>query len=189
MKLPLTFRHTAAAILVDFGETLKLIGPGLISQRFSNPQNSGAALHVEGFALLILQILKQEHECQKDQDAEDASQEDDQAEQDAYVISSATDAMCSLASALGPSFNVYFRNFFPFISKWFKPTKQAVDRNMAIGALAECASCLGGNLSEFVYDLLPLFMKGLSDEDEEIKSNSAYGIGILCANSTTDLSR
>lgn len=176
-------------MLVDFGETLKVVGPGMISQRFSKPPNSGTSLHVDGLALMLLQILRQEHTCQTVQDAEDASQEDDQAEQDAYVISSAADSMCCLASALGPTFNVYFRNFFPFIVKWFKPTKPSVDRNMAIGALAEVSSCLGDNLSEFINDLLPIFIKGLSDEDEEVKSNSAYGIGILCANPSTNLSR
>ena len=60
---------------------------------------------------------------------------------------------------------------------------------MAIGALAECAASLGKNITEFLNDLMPLFMKGLSDDDEEVKSNSAYGIGILCNNSQTDLSR
>ena len=176
-------------MLVDFGETLKIAGPGMISQRFSTPLKAGASLHVEGLALMILQILRQEHACQTVQDAEDASQEDCQAEQDAYVISSATDAMCCLAFALGPTFNVYFRNFFPYIAKWYKPTKPAVDRNMAVGALAEVASCLGDNLSEFIDDLMPIFINGLSDEDEEVKSNSAYGIGILCANPSTNLSR
>lgn len=176
-------------MLVDFGETLKVVGPGMISQRFSKPLNSGTSLHVDGLALIILQILQQEHACQTVQDAEDASQEDDQAEQDAYVISSAADAMCCLAFALGPAFNGYFRNFLPLISKWYKPTKPAVDRNMAVGALAEVSSCLGENVSEFTDNLLPIFIKGLSDDDEEVKSNSAYGIGILCANPSTNLSR
>ena len=175
-------------MLIDIGEALKVVGPGMLSQMFSGPPNPGT-MHVDGLALLILQILRQEHVCQTDQDAEDASQEEDQAEQDAFVISSAADTMCALASVLGPKFNNYFRNFLPLISKWFKPTKPAVDRNMSIGALAECSASLGENVSEFVNDLLPLFMMGLSDEDEEVKSNSAYGLGILCGNTSTDISR
>lgn len=160
-------------------------------QSFSEPLANGVSSHLDALALQLLEILKKEHVCQCEQeDMEDISQEDDdQAEQDALVINAAADTISALSTVMGPSFSVYFRKFFPLVAKYYKPSRPEVDRNMAIGAIAEAAAGLGSGVTEFTNDLVQLFVKGLRDAEEEVKSNAAYGIGILCQNSATDLTR
>lgn len=182
-------RQTVSAAFNDFTETLKLMGPALLSQSF-NPPLGGVVSHFDGFCIQLLDVLRKEHVCQSDrEEMEDRSQDDDEeAEQDAIVINSAADTVAALASAMGPSFSPYFRNFFPLLAKYYKPSRSEVDRNMAIGAIAETAAGMGAGVTDYTNELLSLFSKGLTDEDEEVKSNSAYGIGILCENSQVDLS-
>jgi hypothetical protein len=188
-KLFFQYRNAASSLLNEFTETLKLMGPGLLSQSFDTPLNGGASLYLDVLAVQILEILKKEHVCQSDsENLEEQSQEDDdQCEQDALVISSAADTVGALASVFGPSFSIYFQKIFPLIAKYYKPCRPDVDRNMAIGSIAEVAAGLGPGVTEFTTELFQLFVKGLTDDEEEVKSNSAYGLGILCEHSRLDL--
>jgi hypothetical protein len=178
-------------ILNDVTEALKVMGPSLVTGAFASPTSSGKATHLDSLAGSLLEILKKEHVCQaEDEDLEDVSQDndDEQAEQDAVVINAAADTIAALCTVVGPDFSTYFRQYLPLLIKYYKPSRSDLDRNMAIGSIAEAASGLRAGVTEFTQTMFSLFLKGLSDEEEEVRSNSAYGMGILFEFSQMDLS-
>jgi hypothetical protein len=56
--------------------------------------------------------------CQQDPDQEDEEESEEQAEYDSVLISSASDLVSTLASALGPDFSQAFGAFMPLLFKY-----------------------------------------------------------------------
>ncbi|EGF82165.1 hypothetical protein BATDEDRAFT_86921 [Batrachochytrium dendrobatidis JAM81] len=181
-------RMVVAQTLQEIVETIKLIGP--VSVGFDYSSTPDSLQYVNALANMLLQLFRGEHSCQINEDFDESAGHDDDelAELDALVISTAADALGGLAAALGPEYGSYFSPFFPLIAKHYQKSKPVSDRSMAIGTLAEIVDGLEHGVSPFTQDLLPLFIKSLRDEDDEVRSNGAFGIGLLIYYSTTDLS-
>lgn len=76
-------------------------------------------LDLDAICNIAIQILKQESFCQKDPGMEDKEEFEDQSEYDSILISSASDLVAALSSALGSNFSQGFDTFFPLISKYY----------------------------------------------------------------------
>ncbi|KAH6584059.1 hypothetical protein BASA61_007707 [Batrachochytrium salamandrivorans] len=182
-------RMVVAQTFQELTETLKLIGP--VSLGFEYSGSSEASMqHVNTLANLLLQIFRGEHVCQISEDFDDAPDrnDDELAELDALVISTAADVLGALAAVLGPDYAPYFSPFLPLIAKHYQKSRPVSDRSMAIGSLAEVAEGLEHGITEFSLDILSLFIRALRDEDDEVRSNAAFGVGLLVFHSTLDLS-
>jgi hypothetical protein len=134
-------------------------------------------------------IFEKKAFCQQElADDEGLLDEDEQAEFDALLISSASDLVGALAAVLGENFVEYAKIFIPHIAKYYKKTKPTSERSMAIGCLGEIAAGMLGGVTQFTDLIFPIAMKGLSDEEPEVRSNAAYTVGALCQNTTLDIS-
>ncbi|KAF9119021.1 hypothetical protein BGW39_000665, partial [Mortierella sp. 14UC] len=110
-------------------ETLKLCGPGIVAE------------HVNTIAEHLNLIFEKKAFCQQElADDEGLLDEDEQAEFDALLISSASDLVGALAAVLGESFVEYAKIFVPHIAKYYKKSKPTSERSMAIGCLGEIAA-------------------------------------------------
>lgn len=76
-------------------------------------------LDLDAICNIAVQILKQESFCQKDPGVDDNEEFEDQSEYDSILISSASDLVAALSSALGSNFAQGFDTFFPLISKYY----------------------------------------------------------------------
>ncbi|KAG0362610.1 hypothetical protein BGZ54_008572 [Gamsiella multidivaricata] len=158
-------------------ETVKLCGPGIIAD------------HITAIAEHLNLIFEKKAYCQQElADDEGLLDEDEQAEFDALLISSASDLVGALAAALGESFVPYAKVFIPHIAKYYKKSKPTSERSMAIGCLGEIAAGMLSGVTEFTEVIFPIAVKGLSDEEAEVRSNAAYTIGALCQNTNLDIS-
>lgn len=158
-------------------ETVKLCGPGIIAE------------HITTVAEHLNLIFEKKAYCQQElADDEGLLDEDEQAEFDGLLISSASDLVGAVAAALGESFVPYAKVFIPHIAKYYKKSKPTSERSMAIGCLGEIAAGMLGGVTEFTETIFPIALKGLSDEEPEVRSNAAYTIGALCQNTTIDIS-
>lgn len=111
-----------------FAETIAKVGPGLIEGReyegilkVSNETDCFLSTGLEEICLLCIQILEQKALCQQDPDQEDepAGDDENQAEFDSVLISTASDLVASLASVLGAEFRPAFKSFLPLIGKYY----------------------------------------------------------------------
>ncbi|KAF9953080.1 hypothetical protein BGZ72_005712 [Mortierella alpina] len=158
-------------------ETVKLCGPGIIAE------------HITTVAEHLNLIFEKKAYCQQElADDEGLLDEDEQAEFDGLLISSASDLVGAVAAALGESFVPYAKVFIPHIAKYYKKSKPTSERSMAIGCLGEIAAGMLGGVTEFTETIFPIALKGLADEEPEVRSNAAYTIGALCQNTTIDIS-
>ncbi|KAF9918661.1 hypothetical protein BX616_006907 [Lobosporangium transversale] len=158
-------------------ETVKLCGPGVVAN------------YITTIAEHLNLIFEKKAYCQQElADEEGLLDEDEQAEFDALLISSASDLVGALAAALGESFIPYAKVFVPHIAKYYKKTKPTSERSMAIGCLGEIAAGMLGGITEFTEVIFPIALKGLSDEEPEVRSNAAYTVGALCQNTNLDIS-
>ncbi|KAF9336466.1 hypothetical protein BG006_008593 [Podila minutissima] len=164
-------------VLQEMVETVKLCGPGIVAE---NMQTIAEHLNL---------IFEKKAYCQQElADDEGLLDEDEQAEFDGLLITSASDLVGALAAALGESFVPYAKVFIPHIAKYYKKSKPTSERSMAVGSLGEVAAGMGAAVTEFTETLFPIFVKGLNDEEDEVRSNAAYAIGSLCQNTTIDIS-
>ncbi|KAI9106207.1 ARM repeat-containing protein [Phlyctochytrium arcticum] len=182
-------RSVVAQTFNELVECLKEIGPYALSDR------------AQAVAEVVLLVLQKEHTCQVDCEVDDdemeasvmrrtatkVEEDDEQAEYDAILASSACDLVGAMALALGPEFGVYFQQFFPLIAKYYKKNKPVSDRSMATGVLSECAEGLKSAVTPYTTELLSILIRALSDEDEEVRGNAAYGVGIIIANTESDV--
>ncbi|KAF9933551.1 hypothetical protein FBU30_005193 [Linnemannia zychae] len=158
-------------------ETLKLCGPGIIAE------------HVNPIAEHLNLIFEKKAFCQQElADDEGLLDEDEQAEFDALLISSASDLVGAMAAVLGENFVEYAKIFIPHIAKYYKKSKPTSERSMAIGCLGEIAAGMLSGVTGFTETIFPIALKGLSDEEPEVRSNAAYTVGALCQNTTMDIS-
>jgi hypothetical protein len=177
-------RMVVTQVFQSIGETLKICGPLPVSGQCSQESFQGS--HVDLLANQLLLVLQDMHPCQS-RDESFEEEDEDLAELDALVITAAADTVASLATAIGPKFAVYFEKFSPCIARFFKPSKPLADRSMAIGALAEIVDGIEDGCTPFTNDLMQLFMKGMQDPEDEVRSNAAFGAGVLCTHSTSDV--
>jgi len=161
----------------EFIDALKRCGPAIIAD------------YVDPIAQNILSLYEKKALCQlENDDDEELLDEDEEAEFDALLISTASDLVVALASVLGPGFASYFKVYLPHITKYYKKSKPVSDRSMAIGCIGESTVGLKSGISEFTEQLLSLNLKALGDDEEEVRSNSAFAIGVLCQYTTIDIS-
>ncbi|KAF9362300.1 hypothetical protein BGX34_006440 [Mortierella sp. NVP85] len=164
-------------ICQEMVETVKLCGPGIVAD------------HIVSIAEHTNLIFEKKAFCQQElADDEGLLDEDEQAEFDALLISSAADLVGALAAALGESFVPYAKVFIPHIAKYYKKSKPSSERSMAIGCLGETAAGLLGGVTEFTEVIFPIALKALADEEAEVRSNAAYTVGVLCQNTNLDIS-
>lgn len=136
-------KSVVCSLNMEIIDGLKLLGPALV------------AGHIEILAAHILSLLQKKATCQAEaDDEEDVEEDEDQAEYDALVISTTADLIGTLAEALGERFITYFDRFWPFINKYYKPSKPVSERSMAIGVIGEVASGLKGEVTRYTPVLL-----------------------------------
>lgn len=165
----------------NLAATLKLCGPALLSP----PAQSESATPLEQTAAAIMLILQRQHPCQKDEDDfdEPAPDEGESAEYDWLVIETAMEVVAALSTALGEQFAELWKIFETPIMK-FCSSQERFERSAAVGTMADCIESMGAACTPYTSRVMRLLLKRLSDEDPETKSNAAFGMGLLCANST-----
>ncbi|KAI9246087.1 armadillo-type protein [Phascolomyces articulosus] len=169
-------RTVVVQICQELVQVLKLMGPVVVAE------------NMEEIARNLLEIFEKRSVCQQAYDDEDFVDEDEEAESESLLIGSAADLVAALCGAIGESFSSYFDVFLPLVSKYYKKTKTASERSMAVGTLGECISGVKSAVTPHTQRLLQLFTKATSDDDQTVKSNAAYALGVLTLYSQLDLS-
>lgn len=114
--------------------------------------------------------------------------EDEDDENDTVLICAAADLVSTLATVHGCEFVPYAKIFIPFIMKYYKKTKTPSERSTSMGCLGEITVAIGPGITEFTDKILQLVQKALCDQDDEVRSNAAFAVGVLCENTTVDMS-
>ena len=154
-------------------ETLKTCGPFLIA-------GQGA---IEGLVQVLVQIITQKHPSQMGLDDEDEPTLDDENSEDEWwLIETALDAVAGLARALGPQFAELWKIFDKSILVYASATSPA-ERAAIVGTLADIIRGMRDGCSQFTTSFLKILLHRLSDEDSQVKSNTAYAVGMLVENS------
>ncbi|CAG8674754.1 3854_t:CDS:10, partial [Acaulospora morrowiae] len=170
-------RMVVVRVCAEFAEAIKTCGPLVVAD------------HLKQICDNVLLLYQKKAACQEDDADEDGFlDEDDEAEYDELLISSASDLVSALASAMGPDFVPFFKEYIQYITKYYKKTRSISDRSMAIGCLGESTVGLKSGITEFTQQLLPIYLKALEDEEEEVRSNAAYAVGLLCQYTNVDIS-
>ncbi|KAI8639975.1 armadillo-type protein [Parasitella parasitica] len=156
-------------------QSLKLMGPSIIAN------------HVEEISRNLLDIFEKKSFCQQSYNDEDFVDEEEEAESESLLITAAGDLVATICETVGESYSSYFDVFMPLIAKYYKKSKSAPERSMAIGCLGECITGIKSAVTPHTERLLQLFIKACGDEDQSVRSNAAYALGILCGNSQIDL--
>ncbi|KAF9432023.1 hypothetical protein BGZ76_011403, partial [Entomortierella beljakovae] len=164
-------------ICQELVETIKLCGPAIIAD-----QIGVIADHLNS-------IYEKKAYCQQElNDDEGFLDEDEQAEFDGLLISSASDLVGALAIVSGENFVEFAKVFIPHIAKYYKKSKPTSERSMAIGCLGEISAGMSGGVTEFTEVIFPIVLKALGDEEAEVRSNAAYAVGALCESTNLDVS-
>ncbi|KZS87926.1 ARM repeat-containing protein [Sistotremastrum niveocremeum HHB9708] len=172
-------KSVVSSLCVGIAETLQKVGPGFVENKLEEIGN------------LVKSILENKAMCQQDPDQDDedpAGAEEDQAEFDSVLISSAGDVVAAMAATLGRDFVGALEVFYPLIAKYYKKKRSLSDRSSAVGTIAEIISGMKGAITPFTDRILQLVLKALSDEDAEVHSNASFAIGLLVENTEVDLS-
>ncbi|KAI8150043.1 armadillo-type protein [Fennellomyces sp. T-0311] len=170
-------RMVAVQICKELIQALKLMGPCVVAD------------HVEEISDNILQIFEKRSTCQETYDVEDVVDEDEEAESESLLIAAAADLVAALCETIGQGYLSYFNVFLPLIAKYYKATKGPGERLMATGCLGECIGGIKSGVTQHTEMLLALFLKATGDEEETVRSNAAFALGVLVANTDTDLSQ
>jgi importin-4 len=154
-------------------DTLKTCGPFLIS-------GEGA---IENIVQVLVQVITKKHTCQQGFDDDDEPFEDEEnSEDDWYVIETALDTVSGLAKALGSQFGELWKIFEkPIIS--YASATSPTERSATVGTLADTLKGMKDGCTPYTTGLLKILLHRLSDEDSQVKSNAAYAVGMLVENS------
>ncbi|KAI5370604.1 putative importin-beta domain, armadillo-like helical, importin beta family [Septoria linicola] len=176
-------RATVTEINRNLAATLKLCGPAVLAPS----SGSSASTPLEQITGAVMLMLQRSHPCQKDEDEfdEPALVEGESAEYDWLVIETAMEVITALATALGPQFGELWKIFESPVVKYCS-SQERFERSAAVGTMGECIEAMGAACTPYTPRMYKLLHKRLSDEDPEAKSNAAYGMGLLCLNSTDD---
>lgn len=133
----------------------------------------------------MMLILQRQHPCQKDEDDWDDSApvEAESAEYDWLVVETGMEVVAALGTALGEQFAELWKIFESPIMKYCS-SQEKFERTAAIGTMADAIESMGAACTPYTKRMMTLLMKRLGDEDPEAKSNAAFGMGLLCLNST-----
>ncbi|KAK4635243.1 putative importin subunit beta-4 [Fulvia fulva] len=173
-------RATVTEVNRNLAATLKLCGPAVLA-----PSGNDSATPIEQATAALLLILQREHPCQKDEDDfdEPAPTDGESAEYDWLVVETALEVIGALGTVLGEQFAELFKIFEGPIMK-FCSSQERFERSSAVGTLADCVEAMGPACTPYTSKIMQLLLKRLRDEDKEVKSNAAFGMGLLCLNST-----
>lgn len=177
-------RGVCTEVCALLASTIKKCGPAILTE----PAIPADVKLVEKLCQVIHDILAHKSMCQME-DADDlgANKDDEeQAELETALISSASDVVSALAIAFGASFAHLANTFIPAVAKYYKKKKSLPERSLAIGCLGEITLGMKGEITPYTETLLSLFVKSLQDEEGEVRSNAAFGIGLLCQNSNAE---
>ena len=149
------------------------------------PVGNDSATPIEQATAALLLLLQREHPCQKDEDDfdEPAPTDGESAEYDWLVVETALEVIGALGTVLGEQFAELFKIFEGPIMK-FCSSQERFERSSSVGTLADCVEAMGPACTPYTGKIMPLLLKRLRDEDKEVKSNAAFGMGLLCLNST-----
>nr|POF17847.1 putative importin subunit beta-4 [Quercus suber] len=174
-------RATVTEVNRNMAATLKLCGPAILAPS-STSENSTP---LQQTTALLMLILQKQHPCQKDDDDLDEADVADieNSEYDWLTIESALEIIAALAVVLGPQFAELWKIFEQPILK-YASSQERFERSAAVGTIADCVEAMGDGCTPFTPKLMRLLLKRLTDEDPETKSNAAFGMGLLCANSS-----
>ena len=74
---------------------------------------------------------------------EEEEEEEEESDHDQVLIDAVAELLGEVAKTFKEGFAPHFAPIFALLEKYFKPTRQASDRFMAIGAVAETCANLG----------------------------------------------
>ncbi|KAJ9640361.1 hypothetical protein H2199_005900 [Coniosporium tulheliwenetii] len=171
-------RGTVTDINRDLAETLKQCGPAILinDQGILVPQITNQ----------VLSILTKRHPCQQDLgDEADGDVMEESSEYDWLVIDTAMDVVTALSIALGHGFAEVWKVFEKPVMK-YASSQESLERNTAVGCIADAIGNMEGNVTPHTTALLKLLLHRLGDEDPEVKSNAVYAIGLLCEKSNAE---
>ncbi|CAO3665897.1 unnamed protein product [Rhizopus microsporus] len=163
-------------ICTELLQALKLMGPCVIADS------------LEEISRNVLDIFEKRSLCQQNYEEDDYVDEEEEAESESLLIGAAGDLVATICEVVGEGYSSYFDVFMPLIAKYYKKSKTASERTMAIGCLGECVTGIKSAVTPHTERLLQLFIKACSDEDHSVRSNGAYALGVLASNSQVDLS-
>ena len=173
----LTPRSTVTDINRDLAQTLRLCGPAILAK------DNGKAIKELNEQLNL--ILAKKHPCQQDPgEEEEADILEESSEYDWLVIDTAMDLINTISGALGSSFAQIWKSYEKPLLK-YASSGESIERSSAVGTIAECIGNMREAVAPYTSQLLKLLLHRLSDEDPETKSNAAYGVGLLCASSSS----
>ncbi|XP_063986227.1 importin-4-like [Diachasmimorpha longicaudata] len=133
--------------------------------------------HKDAVMNCVIDVFTGKIECQ---DQDDGEGEDNEAEQDEFLIECAGDVLSYFGKAIpAEEFAFYFQKVLPHLKERVKDRKSEAQRSFAVGTISECLSGLRHTVGAFVPELLPLFRKRLDDPSPEVRNNAYYGIGEL----------
>ncbi|XP_011314194.1 importin-4 [Fopius arisanus] len=133
--------------------------------------------HKDAVMNCVIDVFTGKIECQ---DQDEGEEEDDEAEQDEFLIECAGNVLSYFGKAIQPEeFALYFQKTLPYLKERVKETKSEAQRSFAVGTISECLSGLKHTVAAFVPQLLPLFRKRIEDPSPEVRNNAYYGIGEL----------
>jgi len=176
----------------SIGELVDALGPGAVIR------------HMDPLTTALSTLLQRKAPCQcyndEEEDGDDAAQmradadgddgeevhvhgkEDDEetSESEETLVNAVCECITSLAKALGPKFEPYWRIFAPLLVRYARPSRSVVDRQMAAGCIAEVSNALKSAGQPFVQELLPRVLPLLSEDDMGVRRNAVFCCGVLC---------
>jgi hypothetical protein len=131
--------------------------------------------NVESICSALNALLAQKCPCNNNalEEAEEST------DHDIILIDTVSDAIADIARAIGPEFAHQFQCFLPELCKYANPNRDAGDKMMALGTMAECADAMRSATVLFVKDILPYAVNGIKDSQQDVKRNSIFLFGVL----------
>jgi hypothetical protein len=105
--------------------------------------------------------------------------EEEEGDHDIILIDAVSDAIDDMARAIGPDFANQFKFILPELIKYAKPNRDAGDRMMALGTIAEVSNALKHGITPFLNTVLPIALNGIKDEHQDVKRNAIFCAGVL----------
>lgn len=129
-------------------------------------------------AQVLTQLFDEKAACQQGDD--DDEEDEDESDHDQVLIDAVAELLGAVAKAFQESFAPHFEPIFALLQKYIKPSRQASDRFMAIGAVAETCSHLKALSAPYIPHMLPVLAAGLQEDNHGVKRNSAFCCGVFC---------
>lgn len=105
--------------------------------------------------------------------------DEDGSDHDILLIDAVSDAIDDIARVVGPEFANQFKYILPELLKYVGPNRDAGDKMMALGTMAECSNAMASSAAQFLNDMLPCAFAGVKDSHMDVKRNAIYMLGVL----------